>query len=228
MMDIFIRSYKGDFKWLELCLKSIKKNAHGFGKLHIAIPAEHIDEMPPCEGEVHLVKGWEDDYLGQQSDKLYSDMHCRSRYVLCLDSDCIITEELRPEYLFVNEKPIWLYEGLTRGQSPWPMITEEILGFDPQYEFMRRHPFVFDRECLIEFRRFMFNRYNQALHLTIKQRPFHSFSEFNAYGAWCYKYSKMSYSWCTPDMVPIYIKQYRSWDGLSDDIRKEIENILAD
>jgi hypothetical protein len=225
-MDIFIRSWRNDFHWLKYCIDSINKNAKGFGKLHIVIPVNDLELLPKFDAEVHVVSDWEDGYLQQQSDKLYSDMYCRNRYILCLDSDCIVTEELKPEYLFVNHKPIWLYEGLNRGQSPWPMITEEVLGFDPIYEFMRRHPFVFDRECLIEFRRFMFNKYNQALHLTIKQRPFHSFSEFNAYGAWCYKYSKMSYSWCTPDMVPVYVKQYRSWDGLSDDIRKEIEAML--
>lgn len=225
-MDIFIRSYKGDFKWLELCVRSIEKYAKGFGKLHVAIPKEDLAELPKLNAEVHLVNRWEDDYLGQQSDKLYSDMYCRNRYIMCLDSDCVLTQELKPEYLFVNHKPLWLYEDVPPNASPWPKITEEILGFDPKYEFMRRHPFVFDRECLIEFRRFMFNKFNQALHLTIKQRPFHSFSEFNAYGAWCYRHARDNYSWATPDMAPVLVKQYRSWDGLTDEIRAEIEAIL--
>jgi hypothetical protein len=36
--DIFIRSYRNDFKWLEYCLKSCHQKARGFGKIHIAVP----------------------------------------------------------------------------------------------------------------------------------------------------------------------------------------------
>jgi hypothetical protein len=227
-MDIFIRSYRGDFEWLEYCLRSLKKYAHGFGKVHIVIPASDLGAMPAVDGEVHVVEGWEDGYLQQQNDKLHCDMYCSTPYVMVLDSDCLLTKDLRPEDLMEGGKPVWLYESVPDGATPWPPITQEVVGFAQEYDFMRRMPFVFSRQSLRDFRAFMFNRFNQALHVTIKARPYRSFSEFNAFGAWAYRHYYEHFEWKSPHEFPTYMVQKWSWGGLTPEIRGEFEKILAD
>ena len=55
-VDIFYRSYSQDFNWLALSLLSVKKYAHGFGKVHVAIPVSEIGLLPKFDGEVHLIE----------------------------------------------------------------------------------------------------------------------------------------------------------------------------
>ena len=226
-VDIFIRSWHGDFNWLEYCLRSIKKYAHGFGKVHICIPSDDITMLPAGSEEVHLVNRWSDDYIGQQNDKLHCDMYCNAPYVLCMDSDCVLTRDLRPEDLFMQGNPIWLYEAVPHNQSPWYPITEEALGWMPEFEFMRRHPFVFSRSALRDFRAFMFNRHGESLSNWLKKRPKGRFSEFNAFGAWAYRNYHEHFAWMTPEEVPCYVMQKWSWGGLNDEIKKEFEALLA-
>jgi hypothetical protein len=227
-VDIFIRSYRADFPWLVYCLRSIAKFAKGFGKVHICVPVTDVDGVPVgTNEEVHFVNAWEDDYLGQQSDKLYADMYCNAPYILCLDSDCIFTKEIRPEDLFVDGKPVWLYEKVPSQDTPWTQITHDAIGWEPEYEFMRRHPFLFERQALRDFRNYMFNRHNKALNVYIKERPYRSFSEFNAYGAWCYKEKNLLYKWLHPSEFHCIANQEWSWGGLTEEIKVKLENILA-
>jgi hypothetical protein len=227
-VDIFIRSYRGDFNWLGYCLQSISKYAVGFNKVHLCIPANDIGLLPKGDEVVHLVNGWEDDYIGQQYDKLTCDHFCNAPYIMILDSDCVLTNTLNAEDLFREGKPVWLYESVPDGDSPWPEIVEEAIGWRMEYDFMRRHPFVVSRRSLVDFRAFMFNKHKEALNVWLKKRPYRRFSEFNSFGAWAYKCYYDHFSWLPPQEFPSYLKQYWSWGGTNDIIRSEIEKILAD
>ena len=171
-MDIFIRSWHGDFGWLEYCLRSIKKYAKGFGKVHVCIPIQDYPLLPDVgDVEVHLVERWADDYIGQQNDKLHADWYCRSPYILVMDSDCVFTKEVKPEDFFREGNPVWLYESVPHDQSPWYPITQEAVKHMPEFEFMRRHPFVFTRQSLRDFRDFMLNCHQENISQWLKKRP---------------------------------------------------------
>jgi hypothetical protein len=226
-VDIFIRSWHGDFNWLEYCLRSIKKYAKGFGKVHICIPADDYPLLPPCDAEVHLVKRWDDDYIGQQNDKLHADWYCRSPYILVMDSDCVFTQEVSPADFFREGNPVWLYEAVPHDQSPWYPITQEAIKHMPEFEFMRRHPFVFTRQALRDFRDFMFNCHEEDISQWLKKRPKGRFSEFNAFGAWAYRNYYKHFAWLHPSEMETYVMQKWSWGGLSGEIKEELEKILA-
>jgi hypothetical protein len=226
-VDIFIRSYRGDFHWLEYCLKSIKKYAHGFNKVHLCIPKNDITALPAGNEVVHLVNGWDDDYIGQQNDKLFCDHFCGSPYALVLDSDCILVRDLKPEDLFIEGRPVWLYESVPDGSSPWPAIVEEAIGWKPDFDFMRRHPFVMPRQELRDFRQFMFNKHGEALNVWLKKRPYRRFTEYNSFGAWAYKEKYGSFTWMSPGEFPTYVRQFWSWGGLTKEIEREIDILLA-
>lgn len=226
-VDIFIRSYHGDFNWLEYCLRSIKKYAHGFGKVHICIPADDYHLLPPCDAEVHLVRRWDDDYIGQQNDKLHCDWYARSPHILVLDSDCVFTKDVTPECFFREGNPIWLYEAVPHDQSPWYPITQEAVKHMPEFEFMRRHPFVFSSQSLKDFRKFMFECHGEDISVWLKKRPKGRFSEFNAFGAWAYRNYHRHFAWLHPSEMESYVMQKWSWGGLSLEIKEELEKILA-
>lgn len=226
-VDIFIRSYRQDFGWLKYCVKSIEKYAKGFGKLHICIPVDDFEFLPNIKAEVHLVEPWADDYIGQQNDKLYADFYCRSPHILILDSDCVFTQEVKPDDFFIGGKPIWLYESIPREASPWWGIIKETIGCDAEYDFMRRHPFVFSSQSLKDFRRFFFNCHKEGITTWLKRRPYRSFTEFNAFGAWAYHHYYDHFAWLPPQEMPVYVNQKWSWGGLSEEIRAELENLLA-
>jgi hypothetical protein len=227
-VDIFIRSYHGDFQWLNYCLRSLRKYAKGFGKIHLCIPHGDLEMLTKGSEEVHLVNRWDDDYIGQQNDKLHCDLYCPANYIMCLDSDCLLTREIEPDDLFDNGKPIWLFEPVPSYQTPWYPIVEEAIGWRPDYEFMRRHPFVFDRKCLREFRQFMFGLHGESLDSWLRKRPKARFSEFNSYGAWAYRERHDYYSWKLPIEVPTFINQEWSWGGLKPEIVEKMEDILRD
>jgi hypothetical protein len=227
-VDIFIRSWHGDFNWLEYCLRSIKKYAKGFGKVHVCIPIQDFDVFPNVDGvEVHLVERWADDYIGQQNDKLHADWYCRSPYILVMDSDCVITKDLRPEDLFREGNPIWLYEAVPRDATPWYEITQEAIKSMPEFKFMRRQPFVFSAQSLKDFRKFMFECHGEDICLWLKKRPYRRFSEFNAFGAWAYRNYHRHFCWLHPAEVDTFVKQSWSWGGITPEIKEELEKIVA-
>jgi len=225
-VDIFIRSYRPDFPWLAYCLRSLAKYAKGFGKIHLCVPVGDLELVPAgTNEEVHVVADWRDGYIQQQNDKLHCDMYCNAPYILCMDSDCILTREITPEDLFINGKPVWLYEDLP--DPPWKEIVKESVGWEPEYEFMRRHPFVFDRQVLRDFRTFMFHRHQSALNVWLQGRPKHRFSEFNAFGAWAHKYRHHMYEWRHPSDLEPFVNQEWSWGGLTPEIKSKMDNILS-
>jgi hypothetical protein len=226
-VDIFYRSYSGDFNWLALSLLSVKKYAHGFGKVHIAIPASDIGLLPKCDGEVHLIEPKaKDGYMDQQITKLYADEFCKAEYVMHLDSDCILTKDVSPMDLFLDGKPVYLREdGCV---SPWMDISARSLGWRDSYEYMRRLPITYPRWLYGEFRAFMASKHGMSLDQWVANQPGHEFSEFNTMGQWAYEFHRSEFTWLEPKDVPSFCKQYRSWDGLTDEAREQIKVILAD
>lgn len=225
-INIFYRSYIQDFNWLELSLASVKKYAHGFVEVHIAIPASEIDLLPRIDGEVHLIEPKAmDGYMDQQITKIHADDFCKSDYILHMDSDCIFTKDVSPMDLFLDGRPVYLRENGVK--SPWMDISARSLGWRDDYEYMRRLPIIFPRWLYREFRAFMATKHKMSVDEWVASQPGHEFSEFNTMGQWAYEFHRNEFTWMEPKDWPSFCKQYRSWDGLTDEIRGEIERILA-
>lgn len=227
--DIFIRSYAKDFCWLRHCLASVNKFGSGFHKIHIAIPSQDMGSfvsiVPPDNSKIHLVNRWENDYLGQQSDKMHADIYCAADFIVHFDSDCVFGKAFSPEDLMDDGKPVILLEKCD--DSPWPEIAARTLGYKPEYEFMRRHPFIYHRKHYRKFREWLFNTHKMGLEQWIRQQPGNEFSEFNTFGAWLYENHRDEYVWKHPSERPVLCKQWWSWGGLTPEIQHEIDSILA-
>ena len=224
--DLLIRSYRGDFGWLAYALKSLHARSSGFRHIHIVVPQGDKHLLSHLTQEtVHECPNYADDYLGQQVTKLMADTYTGADYIMCWDSDTIPTQPLSPADLIIEGKPVIYYEPYEKvGREPWQPIVSEILGWMPDYEFMRRHPFTYPRWFFQEVRAYLEDRHGQSLEKYICSRPYRSFSEFNVLGAYAWERHPDKFTWRDPHSDPVYVRQFYSWDGL-DAHREEVESL---
>lgn len=225
-VDIFIRSYSGDFCWLAYALRALHQRVKGFRQVHIVVPAGQAEQLKHLtEEKVYECPIYADDYLGQQITKLMADTYSDADYIMHVDSDLIFTKEVTPETFIVDGKPIIYYEPYSVvGMEPWYPIVSEVLGWNPENEFMRRFPFVYPRWIYADLRKYLEERYSNTLENYISSRPYRSFSEFNTMGEFAWTIHHDKFTWRNPHEDPTYVRQFRSWDGIDNHI-KELEEM---
>lgn len=227
--SIFIKSYAGDLKWLHYCLRSIRKFGSGFDEITLVIDESCRNLMGEFDlSGVNLVHvpDWPNGYIQQQAIKLCADQWVSSEFILFVDSDCIFHMPFSPESFLRDGKPVLMktkYENLGVGEV-WKPITEAVVGWPVEFEYMRQLPFMYRRDTLTAFRNVF-----PGLGGQLEKMVDRSFSEFNAIGAFTDRYEQQNYYIIDTEVwirSPV-IKQYWSWSGLTADERKEIEDILA-
>ena len=224
-VTLFIRSYPKDFPWLEYTVQSIDKYVTGIQSRILVVPSqthvppsirEHFDKVIGSYLYLNM-----DGYIAQQFDKLDAHKYVDTEYILFTDSDCIYTAPFNPSILFHNNLPTLCMTPYTQlegdGGYAWKAITEKLLRYPVDYEFMRRFPIIHRTETLIRLSKDYPNLPPQ-----INGREL---SEFNLIGAYAYK-NNHPYHF-TEDCSPIPCRQFWSWGGITDEIRKEIEGHLV-
>jgi hypothetical protein len=225
--DIFIRSYSGDFQWLAYALKSLNMRAKGFRDIHIVVPSGQAHLLSHLTLEkVHECPVYSDDYLGQQITKMMADTYTDADFIMHFDSDTVLTADVTPDTFIVDGKPINYYEPYTKlDDCPWRPIVTDVLGWEPEYEFMRRHPFVYPRSIYHKLRGYLTEKYFISFEQYVMNRQYRSFSEFNVLGAYAWRYYKDLFDWRDPHNNPTYVKQFWSWGGINHNIQ-ELEELL--
>lgn len=222
--DLFIRSYRQDFAWLDGCIKSAVQWCSGFDRLNLVVPAPDFSEAVQIYGpnkwvrvigvEEHGLEG----YLAQQESKLCADWFTDAELVVFVDSDCVFTQPVTPETYLQDDKPLLVvtpYTSLaTAVPCPcfWQGVSEQVMGFPCYHETMRRQPLVFWTNTIIGTRLHIERRHHRSIHGVLKARPRRSFSEFNALGAYALHYQADHYVVLNTDSDPIPesgVTQYR-------------------
>lgn len=239
--DIFIRTYPGDYPWLEYCLQSISKFCSGFRKLWIITPQVN----PQPEGSLLLADGsllpvqWkqmndetEDGYLAQQITKLYADVitDYQPDYILHVDSDVIFTKPTTPGDFMEDGKVVWLMTPYKDIETPWQPVTEKFMGEPVEFEFMRRFPIMVPRWVYPRVREFCHIRHDMILSNYVQMQPHRAFSEFNVLGAYCYKYHHDKFHFQNTlfrDLPVESAKQFHSWSGITPEVKKELNAIFG-
>lgn len=235
VIDIFLKSYVKDADWAWYCIQSIKKYCSGYRRIIVSIPSrdrhafariekqvEIVEENPVCEG-----------YVDQQLKKLNADIHTNADYILYIDSDCFFTapfnfnemldEEGRPYILMTS------YQEL--GNSvPWKPIVERDAKITAYFEYMRRMPLMYHTNSITRFRKWFYDTHAQT-HISEYLRfvPHRSFSEFNILGLYCHNFEKERYVFqntADNNYKAIPCIQRWSWGGISEDTRKQMEELL--
>src|SRR5690348_1072398 len=153
-VDIFIRTYKNDLEWLTYCLHSIHKHLRGFRKIIISIPKDQVHLLIPYNLTQEIIvteEVFQDDYLGQQVSKIFAFEHTDADFILFMDSDCIVKHLCNVSDFFRNGKPILLKTKYDQVGDAicWKAITEKFLGYEVEYEYMRRLPVIYHTSSLI-------------------------------------------------------------------------------
>lgn len=197
-IDIFIKSYFRDFKWLKFALGSIKRNVYGYNKIILTIPdsqSELFDHRDlPDRTEVRYVSEYGNGYMYQQWCKINSHTWSSADYILCGDSDCIFTRQINLTDYVSFGRPEILYTSWDKVGDAiiWKAPTEKIMGESVPYEFMRRNNLIYHRDTLIHL-----NERFPDLEKTIMGSD--RFSEFNLIGAYAYKHERDRYNFVDTD-----------------------------
>jgi len=212
---ILIRSYNKDRDWLDYCLKSINKHNPELG-LTIVIPEGHDVGHPAIQvPPVH-----QDGYVDQQHTKLRAVAYVPedATHVMHIDSDCLVVGNLMD--LFIDGKPLMLktpWELIDKDASVWREVTAHYMGFDPEFEYMRRMPLVYPARIYNDL-----TIYLEKLHGSMGDWFYkiegRRLSEFNLLGAYADKFMNDEFHWintATDPLPPLTVKQGWSWGGFT-------------
>jgi glycosyltransferase involved in cell wall biosynthesis len=228
-VDIFFKSYRNDFKWLKYSLQSLTKFVTGYNEIIIVIPEgdRHLlDFELPDRAFVHTIKETGSGYLFQQYVKMIANNYCSADYIMYVDSDCIFHSPVHVPDLIKEGKPEILmtsYEEL-KG-NPWKEPTADFMGQVPEYEFMRRHCFIYHKETLSN----LIAWFKKDLKTYVMSRPSNHFSEFNVIGFYAYLFEMDRYNFVNTkdwEYVPAIVNQYHSYtefEAKENEIKKMLQ-----
>lgn len=234
--DILIKSYPHDYERLSYCLRSLAKYATGFRNIIVVHPAGNAPaflSLPafwniPITLKPVVENG--DGYLFQQAVKASAHEWSNADYILHIDSDCFVVEEITPELFMREGKPIWYMTDYKKTSVPWKPIVEKFLGPPVEYEFMRRLPFLCTRKLHLELSKFCEATHGMRLTDYILSQSNREFSEFNALGAFAFAKLRHDFFWIDTEreeLPALSMIQYWSHEPLTDDKKAEFENILG-
>lgn len=243
--SIFIKSFPKDFGWLSYCLKSIHKFATGFEEIVVVIPddsdlqltQERVVKIPEPGPSATSIYDHGFGYAYQQVVKMNADKYIRtcSDYICHFDSDCIFTRPVTPQDLMVDGKPLWLmtpFKEILHTDKNLGAHVESMRNFsgmDPEFEYMRRHSQVIPRWAYGCFRDYVQTQHGRNFEQWALSQQFRGVTEFNFMGQFLHReFNRFIHFHDTRFGVPeSYVKQYWSWDGITPEIRAEVERILA-
>lgn len=201
-LDIFYKSWHKDFWLLYLSLQSLAKNVTGYNNIVILIPEDEKElfdtrKLPETilgRIFIHYVKEEGHGYLFQQWCKVSAYNYTHAEFILFADSDCIWDHKIdlakyvdngKPEILFTD------YEQIPDAKI-WIEPTSNFIKETVKFEFMRRNCLIYHRDTLVAI-----SAYAPDLKKTILNAE--KFSEFNAIGAYAFKFERDKYSFINTD-----------------------------
>ena len=235
--DIFIKSYPGDFPWLEWALRSIEKNCQGFNECILIVPCGTMEAVPyrfPWLRVEEIIEHGSG-YLFQQAVKVASPTYSTADTITFLDSDCFVFETLTAESLFKDGRSIYLktlFETLLLAGGPvgevslkWKQSTEACVGWPVLYEYMRRHPMTYWTQDIRDFSDYVSGRHGKSTTEYIVGAK--NFSEFNCMGAWMDQMRHDRYHWIdtqSDPFDPVPVKQHWSGSGITEALKEQMKN----
>jgi hypothetical protein len=210
--DIFIKTCNYDKQYHEYCLQSIKKYCTGFRNT-VVVEGEHPQG-----------------YIYQQVVKLHADKYTDADFILVTDSDTLFNTPVTPESFMSNGKPIWYmtpFEQLLEHSTllKWRKVMTDFCGIEPQFEFMRRQPFMFPRYVLKDIQEYCVKTHGR----TLEEYPFDLgvFTEWNVLGFYCWIHHRDAFTWVNTDdgIGDPLVRQFWSHDKVQKNI-EEIKQIL--
>jgi hypothetical protein len=232
--DIFIRTCAKDIAWLRFAIASIRSRVSGYRHLVITCPVRDVARVARATGEhVIGVQAFVDDYIGQQHTKLTATDHTDADVICFWDSDTMAAEAIDLNSLLFGEGGLVLHRvpfaGLADGSEIWRSIVTRDMGFEPEYESMRRLPLAYHRKTLLDCKRHIERTHDMPLRAYMLRLPQRSFSEFNCLGAWIEANETHLYDLRINEgeaaMWKKRVRQFWSWGGITPQVLDELHSI---
>jgi hypothetical protein len=237
-IDIFIRSYFRDFRWLRLSLMSIRAFAAGYRQVVLVLPATSRERMGdgliPDGLPLRLVfcPDYIDDYLGQQVTKLLADEITDADYLLHLDADCIFIRSIECDRYFLPDgRPMHLFRSrsLRPPSDGWCQSARRVVGYEGALEFMVALPALYPRWIYGDLRRTCRERLGCNLTDYVLRQCADNFSEFTVLGAFARQQYLNFFDWREPDDLPDWpCIQFWGRAGLTPDILARLPREITD
>lgn len=189
-------------------------------------------------------------YAFQQVVKMNADKYCKSDFILHIDSDTIFTQPVTlddfmvmPDWVndpnddrrFHRSLPLWLmtpFKDILPTDKNLVAHVESMRrfsGIDPEFEYMRRMGQVIPRWAYGCFREFCLSKHGQTFEQYAMAQGFRGISEFNLIGHFLHReFPNFIHFHDTRFGIPkSVVLQNWSWNGITPEIRDQLEEILA-
>lgn len=253
VVDIFIKTYEGDFSWLKYCLESIRKFAFGFRRVVIVCDGNNGAMIPfawlPKGWKVCYVplpkqdphKGGSKGYLWQQCVKLNWVKYTDADSVLVMDSDWMFTTPICPQDFQVHDsegtkKYYWVYRSWDKADTAikWKEPVEAVMKQPCPFEAMCISGFILTRDSTLALQKHLFHLYRVDSYWDlILQEHLTQMSEFNMLGTFVYNRPEeyraliIGQDEDVIQTLPNHsIRSSWSWGGLKEDEAKVRDGIL--
>lgn len=234
--DLLLKTFPADYPFAEYCLRSIDKFCSGFRQLIIVAPDDKCPRLIRIPSHVFTEPEAANGYNGQQLVKMNADRYSDASHFLFCDSDTIFTKPVTPETYMRHGKPLWLMTPFEKAREDqkraWIPVMTKWMGKAPEFEFMRRHFFMWPRWLCEEIRKFCQEKHGVSLEdYVLNAGDGLSFSEFNCGGFLAYEKFRDRFAWVnteTDEVPELTALQHWSRGGLTPEIVKEFETILSD
>jgi hypothetical protein len=237
VIDIFVRTYFRDFRWLELSLLSIIKFVEGFRRIVIVMPASSLDRLrgiglSACEQIIVLeCQEYPDDYLGQQITKLSADLFTDAPLIVHVDSDCIFHAPCSlPALLTAHGRPV--IRALWKSRRPvadgWRRCVAEFHGEPLPFDALVPPPILYPSHLYRDLRTECLVRHGIELDHWVLSRRIDTMSEFSLMAGQAWFKQRNDFCWVPADNASSWpCFQYWSRSPKAADMRAEVSRALG-
>lgn len=241
-MNLFTKTYSGDFEWIELAIYSVLNHCQESVNWYIAcerLNRQSLNEVvgrarahfPKREGDnfqtfdeelvwpecQNIING----YMRQQWIKMNVHKLVHEHLVWNWDSDCIATHAFNSSIFEKDKKPIWFYEDINHMiMGGYPKSRKDVIcnffNDGCGKEYMRTMPVPLLGKCLMEGAKTdIWTRSLAACHSNLE-----GFSEFNILGEYCHRYFNDLFEWKDCGKEP-------TWSGEASDPKKVLAQMWS-
>ena len=199
--SVFIKTFAPDLHWLEWCLRFLNKNWKGTSEFVICAPNDCSDRIKAMESilghDISLapMEQWENGYTHQQYMKMQADVYCSGEYISFIDSDAMLVRptDFDTELMIGDKSVMWYTEYSKIPGVGWYHLVEQVLGMQPEYEFMRSFPITYHRSTISSCRAEIEAKHGMSLYDFMSS--VRSWSEFNIMGFFAFVFQRHLYEW---------------------------------
>jgi hypothetical protein len=209
-IDIVIRSYHRDQRWLALALRSIGLYVTGHRRVVVVVPKASLPRMTIAElaapgVRLRICRDYENDYLGQQITKLHADRHTDAELIVHLDSDQVFLApcDLRAR-LLDGTRPRLAFGTADRRPAGdgWLRCPEVFFGQPLDRDLTLPPPVIMRRQVYSALRAYCRRRHERSLAGYAAATAPDRFCEFALLRGFVLLSQPDGYSWVDAELLP--------------------------